>query len=163
MQTKNSASSEIYALYYDKVFGYAMNKVRNRRDAEDITSEVFLKLFSKSGEFDSNRRGAASYIFKVMQTTIIDFYRKNNKRESLEKIGEPFYDDDDLDSDLIDLDKALGILTERELEIVVLHYYHGLSHKEISEKMRLSYSNVRRLCHVSIEKLRKKMNGKYGY
>ncbi len=162
MQIKNNASSEIYELYYGKVFGYVMNKVRNRGDAEDITSEVFLKIFSKSDEFNLNRRGAASYIFKVMQTTMIDFYRKNNNRiKFLEKIGDPIDDGDDLDCDLIDLNRALATLTERESEIVILHYYHGLSHKEISEKMHLSYSNVRQLCHVSIEKLRKKLNGQY--
>ena len=55
------------------------------------------------------------------------------------------------------LDDALDTLTERELAIVILRYYHGLSHKEVAKKMQLSYVNVRQICHVALEKLRKEM------
>lgn len=55
------------------------------------------------------------------------------------------------------LDNVLETLTERELAIVILHYHHGVSHKEISEKMHLSYANVRQLCYVVLKKLRKEM------
>ena len=66
MQTKENKQEEIYNLYYNKVFGYVMNRVQNRANAEDITSEIFLKLISKSEEFDLKKPGASTYIFRVM-------------------------------------------------------------------------------------------------
>ncbi len=158
MQTTSSAQNAAYMLYYGKVFGYVMNRVHVRADAEDITAEVFLKLFSKSDGFDWKRPGASTYVFRVMQTTLVDFYRqKKITTEPLEEMEDKIGVDDDFDAALLSLNGALNVLNERELAIVVLHYYHGLSHKEISEKMRLSYSNVRQICHVSIQKLRKEM------
>lgn len=149
---------EIYNLYYNKVFGYVMNRVQNRVDAEDITSEVFLKLISKSDEFDLKRPGASTYIFRVMQTTLTDFYRKNRMvYTTLEEIVDEVEETEDMDDVLESLNKALDVLPERELAIVILHYFHGLSHKEIAEKMHLSYANVRQLCHVALKKLRKEM------
>ncbi len=157
MQTKNNLSADVYTLYHDKVFGYVMNRVHSRYDAEDITSEVFLKIYSVAGGFDAQREGAASYIFRVMQTTLADFYRKSEipcaPQEELADIPE----EEDLDDTLAELDSALDTLTEREREVVILYYYHGLSHKEISEKMHVSYTNARQLCHISIKKLRKVM------
>ena len=158
MQTKDSIQSEVYSLYYNKVFGYVLNRARSRADAEDITSEVFLKVFSKSDEFDLHRSGASTYIFRVMQTTLADFYRKNRiVYTSLEEVSDEIDETENLDELLTSLDDALDTLTERELAIVILHYYHGLSHKEVAKKMQLSYVNVRQICHVALEKLRKEM------
>lgn len=158
MQTKDSIQSEVYSLYYNKVFGYVLNRVHSRADAEDITSDVFLKVFSKSDEFDLHRSGASTYIFRVMQTTLADFYRKNRiVYTSLEEVSDEIDETENLDELLTFLDDALDTLTERELAIVILHYYHGLIHKEVSKKMQLSYVNVRQICHVALEKLRKEM------
>ena len=158
MQTKDSIQSEVYSLYYNKVFGYVLNRVHSRADAEDITSEVFLKVFSKSDEFDLHRSGASTYIFRVMQTTLADFYRKNRiVYASLDEVSDEIDETENLDELLTSLDDALDTLTERELAIVILHYYHGLSHKEVAKKMQLSYVNVRQICHVALEKLRKEM------
>ena len=158
MQTKDSIQSEVYRLYYNKVFGYVLNRVHSRADAEDISSDVFLKVFSKSDEFDLHRSGASTYIFRVMQTTLADFYRKNRiVYTSLEEVADETDETENPDELLTFLDDALDTLTERELAIVILHYYHGLSHKEVAKKMQLSYVNVRQICHVALEKLRKEL------
>ena len=158
MQTKDSIQSEVYRLYYNKVFGYVLDRVHSRADAEDITSDVFLKVFSKSDEFDLHRSGASTYIFRVMQTTLSDFYRKNRiVYTSLEEVSDEIDETENPDELLTFLDDALDTLAERELAIVILHYYHGLSHKEVAKKMQLSYVNVRQICHVALEKLRKEM------
>ena len=156
MHTKDNIQTEVYSLYYNKVFGYVLNRVHNKADAEDITSEVFLKIFSKSDELDLERPGVSTYIFRVMQTTLADFYRRNRiVYIPLEEVAGKTDEVEDLDELLVALDNALDTLEERELAIVIMHYYHGLSHKEISEKMNLSYTNVRQLCHVALKKLRK--------
>ena len=159
MCTKDSIQAEVYSRYYDKVFGYVQNRVRNKADAEDITSEVFLKIFSKPDALDLKRPGASTYIFRVMQTTLADFYRRNRiVCVPLEEVVDETEEGEDLDALLVSLDKALDTLEKRERAIVILHYYHGLSHKEIAEKMHLSYTNVRQLCHVALKKLRKGMS-----
>ncbi len=162
MKTKHSIQENIYSLYYDKVFGYVLNRVHSRADAEDIASEVFLKIFSKADEFNPERAGASTYIFRVMQTTLADFYRNTGIVYALpEELIYEYDASEDLDELLESLNEALNILPKRELAVVVLHYYHGLSHKEIAEKMRLSYVNVRQLCHIALKKLRKEMGKQY--
>ncbi len=158
MAASYNAQEDIYKLYHNKVFGYVMNKVHSKADAEDITSEVFLKIFSRADKFDLKREGASTYIFRTMQTTLTDFYRKKHiVCSSLEEITYEEKPTENLDPLLEALSEAMNILPQREWDIVVLHYYHGLSHKKIAERMQLSYVNVRQLCHVALKKLKKEM------
>lgn len=157
MQTKSNPDPRLYTQYYDRVFGYIMNRVRNRTDAEDITSDIFLKLYSKSDGFDIDRKGASSYIFRVTETALIDFWRK--RRMPLLEIDDniSFSDDTDLDDLLPLLEKALSRLRERERDIIILRYYEELSFKDIAAKMSLTAVNARQILHVAIKKLRSEL------
>ena len=42
-----STQEQIYRDYYDKVFAYTINRTRSREDAEDLTSEIFIKVYNK--------------------------------------------------------------------------------------------------------------------
>lgn len=156
MLTTPNAGETLYARYYDRVFGYMLCHARSRADAEDITSEVFLKLLSGADGFEPERVGASSYVFRVMQTVLTDHYRRERHLfVPLDEVDEMLGTEPD--EQLAALDRALETLPQREQEIVVLHYYYGLSHREIAERMRLSYGNVRQLCHTALGRLRREM------
>lgn len=156
MQIENNHQKLLYQRYYQKVFGYVIKKVSDRADAEDITSEIFLKILSKPDGFDPNQKGAATYVFRTMQTTLVDFYRKRRILfVPLDEAAESAEQDADYDELLKALDDALDTLSDREQSIVILHYYYGLSHKEIAQRMMLSYANVRQLCHTALQKMKK--------
>lgn len=154
MQTETDERALLYTLYHDKVFGYVMNRIQNRAVAEDITHEVFLKLYSRVEKIDANRVGASTYIFKVTQSVLYDFYRRSRYVcTSLDNLIH-FDETDDLDEMLVHLNAALDTLSPREREIVILHYYDGMAHREIARRMGLSHTNVRQICHVALKKLR---------
>ncbi len=163
MQTGNDDRAQLYQRYHDKVFGYVMNRLQNRAEAEDITSDVFLKLYSRPEKIDAGRGGVSTYVFKVTQSVLYDHYRKN--REICAPLDDVMHFDDngDLDEMLEYLNDALDTISLREREIVILHYYDGLDHKEIALRMGLSYTNVRQICHVALKKLKstieESMNG----
>lgn len=155
-QMNDYISEQVYKTYFNKVFGYVIKRVTCRADAEDITSDIFLKLLSRPEGFDPERKGASTYVFRVMQTTLTDYYReKKIAFEPLDEIAEVADREDDYDELLDELNNALDKLSEREQSIVILHYYHGLSHKDIADKMNMSYTNTRQLCHTALKKLRK--------
>ena len=59
---------------------------------------------------------------------------------------------------LEDLANALERLTERERDIIILHYYSGKTLKNIAEKMNISYSYVKLLHGNALKALRVIMN-----
>ena len=69
---------EIYIEYKDKVFGYVKNHVNSVEDAEDITSDVFVKIFSKLDTYDESKASISTWIYSMTSNTVIDFYRTNH-------------------------------------------------------------------------------------
>ena len=69
-------------------------------------------------------------------------------------------DINELDSDVIQsetleqLATALEQLTERERDLIIMHYYHDLTLKEIAVKMRMSYANAKIIHKKALDKMR---------
>jgi len=137
---------ELYRIFYPKVLGYISNRIDNRSEAEDICSDVFVKVYSKIETFDNEKASLSTWIYKITQNTLYDHYRTNHVSDELEENMESssdFVEDLCNEEELEALAEALKKLPERERDLIILHYYSGNSLKEISEKMNLSYSYIK--------------------
>ena len=151
---------QIYLKYRDKVYGYILSKINNVQDAEDLSSEVFLKVYAKLDSFDENKASLSTWIYTVTRNTLTDYYRT---RKVFFEIPEDAEDDASTEDDICNaealeaLANALEALEKRERDIIILHYYSGKTLKEISEKLGISYSYVKILQNKALENLRKKL------
>ena len=141
---------EIYLQYKDKVFGYIRNHVNSLEDAEDLCSEVFIKIYDKLDTYDETKARLSTWIYSVTSNTVIDFYRTNHIHseipEDLEDSKSTVEDEVLTGENLKLLADALEKLPEELRDIIVLRYYKGNTLQEISEKMNLSYG-VTKLRH----------------
>ncbi len=141
---------EIYTQYRDKVFGYVKNHVNSIEDAEDITSDIFVKIYSKLDTYDESKASISTWIYSMTSNTVIDFYRTNHIHseipEDLTDEGSSV-EDEVLSSESLELlAQALSKLPQEQMDIIVLRYYKGLTLQEVAEKMNLSYG-VTKLRH----------------
>jgi RNA polymerase sigma-70 factor (ECF subfamily) len=141
---------EIYTQYRDKVFGYVKNHVNSIEDAEDITSDIFVKIYSKLDTYDESKASISTWIYSMTSNTVIDFYRTNHVHseipEDLTDEGSSV-EDEVLNSESLELlAEALSKLPQEQMDIIVLRYYKGLTLQEVAEKMNLSYG-VTKLRH----------------
>ena len=51
----NEQKERIYREYRDRIFGYIRSKINSRQNAEDLTSDVFVKVYEKLDTFDESR------------------------------------------------------------------------------------------------------------
>ena len=145
----------IYREYRPKVSDYIRSHVNDPEDAQDLCSEVFRKALEhldlRSG------MGVSSYIYTITRNTVVDYYRTRRVHAPLEEDIplEGSLEDAVLSSDSLDrLAGALRQLPERERDIVVLHYYSGVTLQEIAEKMALPYSVIKRAHQSALKQLR---------
>lgn len=157
---------EIYAEYHNKVLSYVRARVHDPHEAEDITSDVFVKVMQSYENYDSEKAMLSTWIYTIAANTIRDHYRRLTVRarhnydmedETLEALA--YEEDSCLDGlfreeTLNLLADALQTLNERERMIVIMHYYKNISHKEIAEHLSLSHANVRFINHRALEKIR---------
>ncbi len=152
------SQEEIYKQYRDKVFGYVKNHVNSIEDAEDITSDIFVKIYSKLDTYDESKAALSTWIYSMTSNTVIDFYRTNHIHS---EIPEDLTDDRSTIEDEIltnesldELADALSTLPQELLDIIVLRYYKGLTLQEIAKKMNLSYGVTKLRHREALGKLR---------
>ena len=143
-------NEEIYEKYKDKVFAYIKNHVNSIEDAEDLCSDVFVKIYSKIDTYDESKASISTWIYSMTSNTVIDFYRTNHIHseipEDLAEEGSLIEDEVLNNENLEALAKALRQLPQEQMDIIVLRYYKGFTLQEIADKMKLSYG-VTKLRH----------------
>ena len=147
----------LYEEYGGKVMGYIVSKVNNRFIAEDLCSEVFLKVYEKIDTFDSEKASLSTWIYTIARNRLTDYYRT---RRVFEEIPETLSSDNSVEDDYLSkesleaLAEALKCLDERERTIIIRRYYSGMTLKEIGEKLGISYAYVKVLHKKALENLK---------
>ena len=147
------AAEDIYISYHDKVSAYIRGKLDNHHDAEDLVSQVFEKVYGKIHTFDESKASLSTWIYTITRNTVTDYYRTRRIHTSYDEVYElpaPEKDRDMLDT----LADALMILKERERDLIMLHYYKGLTLKEVADKMGMSYINAKVIHKKALSGLR---------
>ncbi|MCR5747823.1 MAG: sigma-70 family RNA polymerase sigma factor [Lachnospiraceae bacterium] len=148
---------EIYKEYHDKVMAYIRNRVNNLEDAEDLCADVFLKIQQRYEDYDKEKAAVSTWIYAITRNTVIDHYRVNRISEEL---PEDIASEETIDTDIIrketlgELADALLQLSEEERTVIVLHYYEGLTLKQIEAKTGLSYGKVKLRHNSAIDKMK---------
>lgn len=133
---------ELYRQYSGKVLAYIRARVDNEQDAEDLCSTVFMKAWANLPDYDGERASVSTWLFSIAHNAVVDHLRSRRPSAELtETIPAP-----ERDPELEALAQAMESLPVRERDVIVLHYYQGLTLKEIAVHMRLAYSTVK-LCH----------------
>ena len=126
--------------------GYISARIRNRADAEDLCSEVFIKIQRKLEDYDPSKASISTWVFTITRNTVIDHFRRSKPTEELD---ENLSDDSEVDESLLnqetlsELAGALKKLPQQLMDILVLRYYDGKPLTEIAELMNLSYGAVK--------------------
>lgn len=76
------AFSDLYAMYWPKVYGYVLRHVSgNVETAQDLTSDVFLRAMEHLGSYRFQDVPFASWLYRIAHNRIIDHYRRQPKQQ----------------------------------------------------------------------------------
>lgn len=137
---------KIYTAFNGKVMGYICVRVNRRADAEDLCADVFEKVFSRIGQYDSSKASLSTWIFSITRNTVIDYFRRTRPTDELD---ENLSDDTEVDEGLLqtesldELAAALRSLPQELTDLIVLRYYDNKPLTEVAEIMGLSYGAVK--------------------
>lgn len=160
-----SALKEIYEEYISFIYHTVLNIVKNPSDAEDITSEFFIKLWEKA---DSYKPGSAhkGYLATIARNMAIDHLRKYSKEVYIETDDEDESDNmaqiaDDSTSpenqvvENLAVDEALSRLKPIYRQIVTMKVLGDMTFKEISEALNIPIGTVTWNYQDALKKLRR--------
>lgn len=149
----------LYDKYIKKIYDFVFFKVWNKSEAEDLTSEIFLKAYESMDKFDVTRESAfSSWIYKIANNLVIDYYRTKKDVVSDELIWEkPQYYD--ILWDIQNRDKIkevldyLDSLEPIQKEIFIMRIWNDMSYNEISEIVGKSVDNCKQIFSRTMKKV----------
>lgn len=150
MEQVAGGDREVYAIlvadHLAPISAYAQRMTGNAANAEDITQEVFLRLWLKAGEFDATRARLTTWLHQMAHNLAIDQHRKRRREVSLEvlEVADSIEESDSVDK-AQPVAQALLQLPERQRSALALTYYQDLSNKEVADIMGLGTRAVESL------------------
>lgn len=138
--------------YSKKVFNMAYQFSGSRQEAEDMTQEIFLKLYGSLGKYDFGRSFTA-WLLTLAKNHLIDEYRRTRyertQREDFDDrtIGQAVFDGPERslarEEDRRAVWKALDGLSPEIRATVILRDIQGLSYEEIADNLRLPLGTIK--------------------
>lgn len=157
--------TNIFEMYYKRVYNYIQYRVNSHYTTEDLTSQVFEKAMRKIKTYSKNRSPFEVWLFAIARNVVNDYFRniKNRHLFSLHSIKELVSKEKTPEVIVVaaetndSLAKALNKLNKRERHIVALKFGATLKNKEIAEILDISESNVGVILYRTMKKLKKEM------
>lgn len=152
--------AELYDLFVDKIYRFVFFKVNNQEEAQDLTSDVFLRVW----QYIQEKKKVGNFkalLYQVAKNRVIDHYRQKSRSDVLtdEEIlrdiedarGEDFVKEIEIKSEIKSLESFLKQLKAEYQEVLLLKYVEGYSNSEIAKILDKSTGSVRVLSHRALK------------
>lgn len=158
-----AAFNEIVARYKGKIYNYLYRMTGSAEDAEDLTQEVFVRMYTNIHTFRAEA-SLSTWLFRIAGNLCVDAFRRKKKERSLvSSLDTPLYSDDEDSNatrDVPDMTTAPETLLSRkelggQIEIalkklppklrsaVILHDIEGLAYEEIATVEKIPLGTVK--------------------
>ncbi|MAF14235.1 MAG: RNA polymerase [Parcubacteria group bacterium] len=158
------AFTQIYDLYVTPIYRFIYFKVATRQDAEDMTSEVFLKIWQYINDSDTEIENLKAFLYRTARNLVIDSYRKKAKQditqdsEVLSNIEDErqqnFLTEIETGFEMKNIELVLRKLKDDYREVIILRYIEELTITEISKVLDKSKGSVRVILHRALKVIR---------
>lgn len=152
--------SEIYDRYQQDVFRYMYYRVGDRQTAEDLTSEVFLRMIEKISSYEIRRTSFQAWLFQIARNLSIDHYRKTKSdsritlEENIPGTGEEPLEIIDRELTSENLCRALSELPEHQRDVIVMRFVVGMPLREVAQTLHKTEDSIKGLQRRALLDLR---------
>lgn len=167
-RTDREKLGRLFDLFYPPILAYCVRRLLVHAVAEDVTSEVFLKVAAGMADFPGTQiNDFRKWIFRIATNEINAQLRKSIRRRGLlEAAARMGAIDSDVSIPVLDSDtrvdweevyQAMSELSEREQSILSLRFFAGLKHDQIADTLQLKAGTVRVALARGLDKLRDRL------
>jgi RNA polymerase sigma-70 factor (ECF subfamily) len=161
---------ELYLRYFDRVYAYIRVALRDTHAAEDLTQQIFLRLFEALPRYERRAQPFRAWLFRIVRNGTLDILKSAGRIEPVDPMDLRIRDQGGTEGDA-DALPALNWISDRELAIfidrlpvpqrqaLILRYMVGMSNAEIANVLKRSEADVRKLQSRALSFLRERLIG----
>ncbi|MDT3428891.1 RNA polymerase sigma-70 factor (ECF subfamily) [Paenibacillus forsythiae] len=149
----------LWEAYHEHVRRFVNHKTNFHPDAEDIVQNVFIKAFARLDDVKDDLKIRA-WLFQIARNCIVDHYRKEKRTDELPdqlRFDDEYEEPDPNQEAVIGLKNVIRLLPDKYREALEFSELKGMSQKELSEHLGISYSGAKSRVQRGREMLKEMM------
>ena len=164
--SQESALSELYDRYSRLVYSLALNAVSDPATAEEITQDVFIRIWDHAGTYQAEKSKVVTWIASITRYRSIDVIRRRKIRPESQSVSweiEPSASE--MNSTNVEetveisqkrrrVRQAISMLPEEQRQALAYAYFQGYTHREIAEVLGEPLGTVKTRIRLAMQKLR---------
>jgi len=162
---EESALADLYSAYYSRIYNYAFLQLGDIQAAEDLASEVMLKMLESIRNYRFKGAPFSAWVFRIARNRLIDLHRRRKRRGEVDlteplaamQISPEVLAERALDRGQLHL--ALKYLTDEQRQVIVLKFIEEFDNGSIARILGRSEGAVKSLQHRALNSLRRIMSG----
>lgn len=154
------AFGAVYESLYTPLYRYTLSRCKDKELTDDICQQSFLRFYEALDGYEPTKTPLA-YLFTIAKRLLINHYEKKAPvpfdeilLETIDDTSVNIMQDSHVRLLAESIDEYLPSLTDDEQDVVRMHYYGELSHKEIGELLEKEEASVRKIKERALKKLR---------
>jgi len=158
------ALEELYLIHFDRIYSYLHVSVGNRHDAEDLTTQTFLKMLESIGKFRWQSAPFSAWLFRIAHNLAMDHFRSRRRWQPEEEVPEPEGSAESsaeeeafkvLSSEsMFDLIESLS---DEQRQVLILKFVFDFSNQEAATVLDKTEGAIKSLQHRALVSLQKQL------
>ena len=159
-----SAFGELYERHRDAIYRYCLSRTGTAHDAEDLTSDVFVKALHSIDRYQERGLPFVAFLYRIARNAAIDRSRTLKQPLSVDELLTQPASRQNVEADAmlaVDRSILLAALTKLKTEhrdVIVMRFIEGYSALEVAAALGKTEGAVRTLQHRALERLRKEFD-----
>jgi RNA polymerase sigma-70 factor, ECF subfamily len=156
----SQAISQLYRANAQMIYRYIAYRVPTTADAEDLTSEVFMRMLEGLPAYEIMEVPFEAWLYRIASHRIADFYRKRSRQNEDIELHESLANDDPMPEESLQkqqefkhLRSALAYLTQEQQDVLILRFIENKNHQDVADILEKTLSAVRTIQHRALVRL----------
>jgi len=161
------ALEELYLIHFDRIYGYLHMSVGNRHDAEDLTTQTFLKMLESIGRFRWRSAPFSAWLFRIAHNLAMDHFRARRRWQPEEEVPEPPGSEEPsaemLAMHAIGRESMLEMietLSPEQQQVLTLKFVFNFSNADVATILGKTEGAIKSLQHRALASLQKQITQK---
>jgi RNA polymerase sigma-70 factor (ECF subfamily) len=152
----------LYEKYIDQIYNYIYFRTSNGKDAEDITSRVFLRALNHIEKYEDRGYPFSAWLYRIAHNLVVNWYRDSDRTDEISLLDQypPPTEEGTVEERIEAKDekayliRIINSLPEDRKELLILKHVEGLTNSEIGQIMDRTEGAIKALYHRTLESLR---------
>ena len=158
------ALEELYLIHFDRIYSYLHVSVGNRHDAEDLTTQTFLKMLESIGRFRWQSAPFSAWLFRIAHNLSMDHFRARRRWQPEEDVPEP-PGEEEPSAELEAMQtigresmlKLIDRLSPEQQQVLTLKFVFNLPNAEVAAILDKTEGAIKSLQHRALVSLQKQI------